>query len=199
LVQAWSSMGMHRDVARYPPNPALRQARLRAGWSQDEFAERLGTFMRTKQKCNVSPSGNLVGMWERGEALRANTQPGPSTTTAGAISGTCSTAWKSSTHQGWLMRCTGLLVSRHRSSHRQAVMYWPSSPARAAHSPCGRTNSPKMPRVPDYSLCHLCRIRRLIGAAECCIGSNKACISAQVTIRSPRRRQPHRAARPATI
>jgi len=61
-------MGMHRDVARYPPNPGLPQARLRTGWSQDEFAERLGTFMRTEHKCNVSPSGNLVGMWERGEA-----------------------------------------------------------------------------------------------------------------------------------
>jgi hypothetical protein len=24
--------------------------------------------MRVEQKCNVSPSGNLVGMWERGEA-----------------------------------------------------------------------------------------------------------------------------------
>jgi transcriptional regulator with XRE-family HTH domain len=60
-------MGMDGIVARYPPNPRLRQARLHAGLSQDELAERLGTFMRDQQQCNVSPSGNLIGMWERGE------------------------------------------------------------------------------------------------------------------------------------
>jgi transcriptional regulator with XRE-family HTH domain len=55
-------------VARYAVNPLLRQARADAGLSQDEFAERLGEFMRARVKCNVSPSGNLIGMWERGEA-----------------------------------------------------------------------------------------------------------------------------------
>jgi transcriptional regulator with XRE-family HTH domain len=55
-------------VARYPPNFLLKQARLRAGLSQDEFADRLGAFIREQQNINVSPSGNLVGMWERGEA-----------------------------------------------------------------------------------------------------------------------------------
>lgn len=54
-------------MARYPPNPRLRQARLQARLSQDEFAERLGAFMRDHQHGNVSPSGNLIGMWERGE------------------------------------------------------------------------------------------------------------------------------------
>ena len=61
-------MGTPRVVARYPPNPMLRQARLRACLSQDEFADRLGAFVRDHQNVNVSPSGNLVGMWERGEA-----------------------------------------------------------------------------------------------------------------------------------
>ena len=61
-------MGTPRVVARYPPNFLLRQARLRAGLSQDDFADRLGAFMREHQNVNVSPSGNLVGMWERGEA-----------------------------------------------------------------------------------------------------------------------------------
>jgi transcriptional regulator with XRE-family HTH domain len=60
---------MDEYVAKYPPNPRLRQARIRARLSQDEFAERLGTFMRDHQHCNVSPSGNLIGMWERGEVL----------------------------------------------------------------------------------------------------------------------------------
>ena len=55
-------------MARYAANPLLRQARASAGLSQDEFAERLGEFMRARFKCNVSPSGNLIGMWERGEA-----------------------------------------------------------------------------------------------------------------------------------
>jgi transcriptional regulator with XRE-family HTH domain len=55
-------------VARYAANPLLRQARVAAGLSQDEFAERLGEFVRARFKCNVSPSGNLIGMWERGEA-----------------------------------------------------------------------------------------------------------------------------------
>ena len=55
-------------MARYAANPLLRQARAVAGLSQDEFAERLGEFMRARFKCNVSPAGNLVGMWERGEA-----------------------------------------------------------------------------------------------------------------------------------
>lgn len=59
---------MDEVVARHPPNPRLRQARTRTGLSQDEFAERLGAFMRDHQACNVSPSGNLIGMWERGEA-----------------------------------------------------------------------------------------------------------------------------------
>jgi transcriptional regulator with XRE-family HTH domain len=61
-------MGTPRVAARYPPNFLLRQARARAGLSQDDFADRLGTFMREQQNVNVSPSGNLVGMWERGEA-----------------------------------------------------------------------------------------------------------------------------------
>jgi len=61
-------MGTPRVVARYPPNFLLRQARLRSGLSQDDFADRLGAFMREHQNVNVSPSGNLVGMWERGEA-----------------------------------------------------------------------------------------------------------------------------------
>jgi transcriptional regulator with XRE-family HTH domain len=55
-------------VARYPANHLLRQARVDTGLSQDELAERLGEYMRTCLDCNVSPSGNLVGMWERGEA-----------------------------------------------------------------------------------------------------------------------------------
>jgi hypothetical protein len=38
----------------------------------------------------------------------------------------------------------------------------------------------------------------LPGTAQCCIGRNKACISNQVTILPPRRRQPHRVARLAT-
>ncbi len=59
--------GMDEVVARRPPNPRLRQARTRIGLSQGEFAERLGAFMRDHQACNVSPSGNLIGMWERGE------------------------------------------------------------------------------------------------------------------------------------
>jgi transcriptional regulator with XRE-family HTH domain len=61
-------MGTPRVAPRYPPNLLLRQARLRAGSSQDEFADRLGAFMRERQKVNASPSGNLIGMWERGEA-----------------------------------------------------------------------------------------------------------------------------------
>jgi transcriptional regulator with XRE-family HTH domain len=61
-------MGTPRVVARYPPNFLLRQARLRASLSQDDFADRLGAFMRDHQNVNVAPSGNLVGMWERGEA-----------------------------------------------------------------------------------------------------------------------------------
>jgi transcriptional regulator with XRE-family HTH domain len=55
-------------VARYPPNFLLKQARLRACLSQDEFAYRLGAFIREHHNVNVSPSGNLIGMWERGEA-----------------------------------------------------------------------------------------------------------------------------------
>jgi transcriptional regulator with XRE-family HTH domain len=68
LGAIWVLMGTPRVAARYPPNFLLRQARLRAGSSQDEFADRLGAFMRERQNVNVSPSGNLVGMWERGEA-----------------------------------------------------------------------------------------------------------------------------------
>lgn len=59
--------GKGRIVARYAANGQLRQARAAAGLSQDEFADRLGEFMRTSLECNVSPSGNLIGMWERGE------------------------------------------------------------------------------------------------------------------------------------
>jgi transcriptional regulator with XRE-family HTH domain len=61
--------GLHRNVimGRYPANSRLRQARLRTALSQDEFAERLGVFMREHMSCNVAPSGNLIGMWERGE------------------------------------------------------------------------------------------------------------------------------------
>lgn len=58
---------MGDPVAKYASNWLLRQARVDAGLSQDEFAERLGEHMRTLFECNVSPSGNLVGMWERGE------------------------------------------------------------------------------------------------------------------------------------
>lgn len=54
-------------MARYAANPQLRQARTATGLSQDEFAGRLGEFMRARLACNVSPSGNLIGMWERGE------------------------------------------------------------------------------------------------------------------------------------
>lgn len=36
--------------------------------SQDGFAASLGRFMRDQLHRNVSPSGNLIGMWERGEA-----------------------------------------------------------------------------------------------------------------------------------
>jgi transcriptional regulator with XRE-family HTH domain len=54
-------------ATRYAANPQLRQARTAAGLSQDEFAGRLGEFMRSQLACNVSPSGNLIGMWERGE------------------------------------------------------------------------------------------------------------------------------------
>ncbi len=54
-------------MARYAANEQLRQARAAAGLSQDEFAGRLGEFMRAQLDCNVSPSGNLLGMWERGE------------------------------------------------------------------------------------------------------------------------------------
>lgn len=58
---------MDGAVARYSPNHLLRQARLDMETSQDGFAERLGEFMRGTMSCNVSPSGNLIGMWERGE------------------------------------------------------------------------------------------------------------------------------------
>jgi transcriptional regulator with XRE-family HTH domain len=58
---------MDTIVARYPPNFRLRQARTGAGLSQDDFARQLGEFMRDQMNCNVSPSGNLIGMWERGE------------------------------------------------------------------------------------------------------------------------------------
>jgi transcriptional regulator with XRE-family HTH domain len=54
-------------VARYAANNELRLARAAAGLSQDAFAGRLGEFMRVQLACNVSPSGNLIGMWERGE------------------------------------------------------------------------------------------------------------------------------------
>jgi hypothetical protein len=63
-------VALHRIVimGSYPANQNLRQARQRAGISQAEFAERLGVYMRDHMSSNVSPSGNLVGMWERGEA-----------------------------------------------------------------------------------------------------------------------------------
>lgn len=54
-------------ATRHAANQQLRQARTVAGLSQDEFAGRLGEFMRSQLACNVSPSGNLIGMWERGE------------------------------------------------------------------------------------------------------------------------------------
>lgn len=62
-------MTSHRNVimSSYPPNQKLRQARKNLGLSQDEFAEMLGAHMRDKMNLNVPPSGNLVGMWERGE------------------------------------------------------------------------------------------------------------------------------------
>lgn len=62
-------MTSHRNVimSSYPPNQKLRQARKNLRLSQDEFAELLGAHMRDQMGLNVSPSGNLVGMWERGE------------------------------------------------------------------------------------------------------------------------------------
>jgi hypothetical protein len=64
--------GDSASVARYTPNATLRAVRLGMGLSQDSFADGLGAFMRTRLGQNVAPAGNLVGMWERGEA-----RPGP--------------------------------------------------------------------------------------------------------------------------
>ncbi|MCP2342951.1 hypothetical protein [Actinomadura rupiterrae] len=58
-------------MGRYPANHQLRAARHALRLSQDAFADRLGTHMRTHLGLNVAPTGNLVGMWERGE-----TRPG---------------------------------------------------------------------------------------------------------------------------
>ncbi|GAA2626985.1 hypothetical protein GCM10010411_75040 [Actinomadura fulvescens] len=58
-------------MGRYGANLALKAARLALRLSQDGFAERLGSHMREHLELNVAPSGNLVGMWERGE-----TRPG---------------------------------------------------------------------------------------------------------------------------
>ena len=61
-----------------------------------------------------------------------------------------------------------------------------------------RLHNPKSPCVTTPAHIHIRPIQALPDTAECCIGRNKACISNQVTVRRPRRRQPHRAARPAT-
>lgn len=58
-------------MARYEANPKLKAARLAMRLSQDGFAERLGSHMRETLDLNVAPTGNLIGMWERGE-----TRPG---------------------------------------------------------------------------------------------------------------------------
>jgi hypothetical protein len=50
------------------PNTRLRAVRIGMDLSQDAFAASLGRFMREELRSNVSPNGNLVGMWERGEA-----------------------------------------------------------------------------------------------------------------------------------
>jgi transcriptional regulator with XRE-family HTH domain len=49
------------------PNTRLRAVRSAMHLSQDALAASLGTFMREELHRNVSPNGNLVGMWERGE------------------------------------------------------------------------------------------------------------------------------------
>lgn len=54
-------------MASHTPNPRLRALRSGMRLSQDAFAASLGRFMREELHCNVSPNGNLVGMWERGE------------------------------------------------------------------------------------------------------------------------------------
>jgi transcriptional regulator with XRE-family HTH domain len=54
-------------MASQIPNPRLRAVRKGMNLSQDAFAASLGRFMREELHCNVSPNGNLVGMWERGE------------------------------------------------------------------------------------------------------------------------------------
>ena len=54
-------------MASRVPNPQLRAVRIGMGLSQDAFAASLGRYMRGELHCNVSPTGNLVGMWERGE------------------------------------------------------------------------------------------------------------------------------------
>jgi transcriptional regulator with XRE-family HTH domain len=59
-------------VDRRPPNDRLRAVRTDMNLSQDAFAANLGRFMRQELHCNVSPNGNLIGMWERGEV-----RPGP--------------------------------------------------------------------------------------------------------------------------
>ena len=50
------------------PNTRLREVRAEMNLSQDAFAASLGRFMREELHFNVSPNGNLIGMWERGEA-----------------------------------------------------------------------------------------------------------------------------------
>jgi len=50
------------------PNTRLRQVRDQMNLSQDAFAASLGRYMREQLHANVSPNGNLIGMWERGEA-----------------------------------------------------------------------------------------------------------------------------------
>jgi tetratricopeptide (TPR) repeat protein/transcriptional regulator with XRE-family HTH domain len=54
-------------MASRVPNLQLRAIRTSMDLSQDAFAASLGRFMRGELHRNVSPTGNLVGMWERGE------------------------------------------------------------------------------------------------------------------------------------
>ena len=61
-----------------------------------------------------------------------------------------------------------------------------------------RLYNPKSLRVTTPGTSTSGEFKPLPDTAEGCIGCNKACISNQVTIRPPRRRHPHRDARPAT-
>lgn len=54
-------------MSRYEPNMRLRAARQVMRLSQDNFALRLAEHMRDVLGIGAAPSGNLIGMWERGE------------------------------------------------------------------------------------------------------------------------------------